>query len=178
MNKNEKNYRTARIVSQLGMPQGTATGRLRKNILFHLLKKLNENICFKCKTSIKGVEDLSIEHVKPWENVDPNLFWDLDNIAFSHLRCNTRQSKPNTVVTALRKTGPTGTSWCGRHKLFLPESNFSGNKSRWNGLHGLCKDCQHYMRDRNQLKSNGFQFGVGVNGNTSGLEPEDFRSES
>lgn len=72
----------------LGMPHGTATGRLRKNILFHLLRKYGESVCFKCSQDIERVEDLSIEHKKPWEGVSADLFWDLDNIAFSHLRCN------------------------------------------------------------------------------------------
>lgn len=72
----------------LGMPHGTACNRLRKNILFHLLKKLNENICFKCEIAIESVDDLSIEHKKPWEGRDPSLFWDIENIAFSHLHCN------------------------------------------------------------------------------------------
>lgn len=79
-----------RRAEQLGMPYGTATGRLRKMILFDLLKRHNENICFKCGESIQKIEDLSIEHKQPWENRDTALFWDLDNIAFSHIHCNRR----------------------------------------------------------------------------------------
>lgn len=72
----------------LGMPHGTASNRLRKNILFHLLQKLNEAVCFKCQQAIVSVEDLSIEHKKPWEGISAELFWDIENIAFSHLHCN------------------------------------------------------------------------------------------
>lgn len=82
MNSNERKTET------LGMPHGTATNRLRKNILFHLLKKHGENYCFKCSELIEEVEDLSIEHKKPWQGVSAELFWDLENIAFSHLHCN------------------------------------------------------------------------------------------
>jgi len=72
----------------LGMPFGTACNRLRKNILFSLLVRLQENVCFKCGELILSVNDLSIEHKQPWEGRDSNLFWDLNNIAYSHLGCN------------------------------------------------------------------------------------------
>lgn len=72
----------------LGMPFGTACNRLRKNVLFRLLKKLSENVCFKCGQLIDIVDDLSIEHKLPWEGRSAELFWDLENIAFSHLHCN------------------------------------------------------------------------------------------
>lgn len=72
----------------LGMPHGTAQGRLRKLILFDLLKRHGENICYRCSKSIETVEDLSIEHKKAWLGIDVKLFWDLSNIAFSHLKCN------------------------------------------------------------------------------------------
>lgn len=72
----------------LGMSHGTACNRLRKNILFSLLTKLNENVCFRCGKTIVSVDELSIEHKQPWEGISADLFWDLDNIAFSHLGCN------------------------------------------------------------------------------------------
>jgi len=73
---------------QLGMPFGTANARLRKQILFHLLQKLGEDVCFQCGEKIESVDDLSIEHKKAWLDESVDLFWDLDNIAFSHLKCN------------------------------------------------------------------------------------------
>lgn len=82
---------------QLGMPFGTANGRLRKKILFHLLQKSKENICFQCKNLIETEEELSIEHKKPWLDKNTELFWDINNIAFSHLSCNAgaaKQTKP------------------------------------------------------------------------------------
>lgn len=42
--------------------------------------------CFRCDQEIKRVEDLSIEHKVQWRT--PEQFWNLANIAFSHLRCN------------------------------------------------------------------------------------------
>jgi hypothetical protein len=75
---------------QLGMPQGTAAGRLRKSIILNLLKELKKNYCFQCGAEIENERQLSIEHKIPWlDSEDPNkLFFDLGNIAFSHLTCN------------------------------------------------------------------------------------------
>ena len=75
---------------QLGMPIGTATHRLRKLIMFDLLQQLGQNMCVRCNRAIETVSDLSIEHLLPWlDSNDPiNLFFNLDNIGFSHLSCN------------------------------------------------------------------------------------------
>lgn len=72
----------------LGMPFGTANNRLRKAILFHLLKTYDLDVCFQCGKKIENIEELSIEHKIPWLNGDATLFWDIENIAFSHLKCN------------------------------------------------------------------------------------------
>jgi hypothetical protein len=84
---------------QLGMPIGTATHRLRKLIMFDLLKKFRLNFCFQCSEEIISVDDLSIEHKTPWLDSDNplELFYSLDNIAFSHSHCN--------IKAARRKTG-------------------------------------------------------------------------
>ena len=77
----------------LGMPHGTASNRLRKTILYSMLYgKVYDRNCFQCGEEIVDVDDLSIEHRKPWQSADdPRVsFFDLDNIAFSHLRCNSR----------------------------------------------------------------------------------------
>lgn len=85
--------RSKRISEQLGMSHGAAAGQLRKRVLFHLLTKLGENVCFKCSEVIDKVEDLSIEHKQPWEGRSAELFWDIENIAFSHLHCNRVDTK-------------------------------------------------------------------------------------
>ncbi len=90
---------------QLGMPIGTASGRLRKSIIFDLLKQLNKNYCFQCAAEIKHEDELSIEHKVPYlDSENPkDLFFNLDNIAFSHLTCNVgaaRQTKSQNHNTA------------------------------------------------------------------------------
>lgn len=136
--------RNKRIVEQLGMPNGTANARLRKNILFYLLTKLKENVCFKCGTIIEKVDDLSIEHKLPWEGRSTELFWDLNNIAFSHLKCNRPHNHGGGGVKMER---PKGTNWCRFHKAFLPVENFSRESRQWNGLRTVCKEHQHYYRN-------------------------------
>ena len=55
----------ARKSAFLGMPHGTASNRLRKLILLHLLKKHGENVCFKCSEKIETANELSVEHKFP-----------------------------------------------------------------------------------------------------------------
>lgn len=85
----------ARKAAQLGMPWGTATTKLRKMLLFRATQKLNEDICFKCGKKIETIGEFTIEHKKSWLHVDVRLFWDLENIAFSHSKCNLRDSSRN-----------------------------------------------------------------------------------
>ena len=83
----------------LGMSYGTAFHRLRKSIMLMLIKKLNKNWCYRCGGEIITERELSIDHKKSWFNVSVELFWDLNNIAFSHLSCNSRNKpiKENNV---------------------------------------------------------------------------------
>jgi hypothetical protein len=69
------------------MPRGTANARLRKKVLFELLRSVGKNICYRCEQPITISEDLAIEHVEDWKE-DDELFWKLTNIAFSHLECS------------------------------------------------------------------------------------------
>jgi hypothetical protein len=74
----------------LGMPFGTATHQLRKAIMFCLIQKTNEDVCYRCGKKIESIDDLSIEHKISWQlSQNPRReFFDLNNIAFSHLNCN------------------------------------------------------------------------------------------
>jgi len=95
MKHNEKRLK------QLGMPIGTASARLRKTIVFDLLKQLNQNVCFQCGTEIESEKELSIEHKTPYlDSENPKeLFFDLENIAFSHLNCNIGARRSSKVST-------------------------------------------------------------------------------
>jgi hypothetical protein len=139
----------ARKSAFLGVPHGTACNRLRKLILFNLLRRHSENVCFKCSKLIETADELSVEHKQPWEGISIQLFWDMENIAFSHLRCNKNHRRKGGRAD-LRKVGPEGTAWCRRCKEFLPISKFSRHKSRWNCLQPWCNGC--YDRRRKQFK--------------------------
>jgi hypothetical protein len=90
----------------LGIPFGTATSKLRKMILFDLVKKSNLDICYRCGNKIENIVDFSIEHKLPWLGIDIDLFWNLDNIAFSHLHCNSSDRKyPGRMKPLVHGTG-------------------------------------------------------------------------
>lgn len=74
----------------LGMKHGTACHRLRTMILFDLVVKASRDHCFRCGKRIEDIESLSIEHKDAWQqHPNPRLaFFDLENIAFSHRKCN------------------------------------------------------------------------------------------
>ena len=101
MNKNNKKKNDT-----LGIPFGTASNKLKKNIMFYLLKKLDENICYRCGKRIETVDELSIEHKIDWLNSETpkELFWDIENnITFSHLHCNIAAQEKTTLSKEERK---------------------------------------------------------------------------
>lgn len=83
---------------QLGMPFGTAAGQLRKSLLFQYVKLAKGAICFHCNKPIDTIEEFSIEHKIPWLHSGNarKLFFDLNNIAFSHLFCNLSEGYRHT----------------------------------------------------------------------------------
>ena len=70
----------------LGMPYGTAEKRLRKAIIYELAQQTGKCVCRWCSSSIESPDDFSVVHVQDWQD-DPDSFWDLTNIAFSHASC-------------------------------------------------------------------------------------------
>jgi hypothetical protein len=135
--------------AQLGMPYGTACNRLRKSIILNLLQQLGQDTCFKCGERIETVETLSIEHKIPWQDNDTALFWDLNNIAFSHLSCNRSRQHHDTHVK--RMNAPSGQTWCTHCQSYKSIELFYMRK----GKAGYCKECRkkitrEYKRKQNQ----------------------------
>ena len=125
------------------MPFGTACHRLRKSIMFEMLKGRHfDDKCFKCGKPIDTAESMSIEHKIDWQGKSAELFWDIENIAFSHRKCN-RPSRMAAIKAGItkRKVGPPGTAWCNGHKKFLPVSRFYKKEKRWSGYTDRCRDC-------------------------------------
>ncbi len=97
---------------QLGMPHGTAANKLRKMLMFEMAQCLELDTCFRCGKKIETTKELSVEHKQGWLNTkDPiGLFFDLDNVAFSHLGCNNKAPK-NCIPSKIKH----GTFW-GYHR--------------------------------------------------------------
>ena len=134
-----------RRAAQLGMPLGTAANRLRKALLFRYIQMMEHDVCWRCGNVIKKIDDLSIDHVVRWfKSEDPiGLFFDLDNIRFAHLRCNSGAG-PHSKLQ--RKVGPEGTAWCSSCQDFLPVDSFHKQSNRWSGLKDYCKKCRKEKR--------------------------------
>ena len=81
---------TDKRTQQLGMTQGAARNLLHKMIMFDFVVKQGRDICFQCGKKIEKIEEFSVEHKKPWlhDEQAKELFFDLNNIAFSHFKCN------------------------------------------------------------------------------------------
>ena len=127
--------RTAKKSTFLGMNWSVANNKLRKMIIFDLLKKSNSNICYNCGDLIESIDDLSVEHIKPWENIDPALFWDMDNIAFSHLKCNL----PHTYRQRKIVDDSLHCNSCGEIKH---KDSFDKRSTSKNGYVSHCKSCR------------------------------------
>ena len=85
----------------LGEPFGTASGKLRKMLLFKMAGQLNLLNCYRCGELIILLEHFSIEHKKAWSKaLNPQeSFYDIDNnIAFSHIKCNIGASNTDNKV--------------------------------------------------------------------------------
>lgn len=83
--------------NQLGMNPSTARHRLIKDVLFKLICETGNNKCFQCGEPMER-DTFSIEHKTPWLDSDNpiELYFDLENISYSHLSCN---------VASARRTG-------------------------------------------------------------------------
>lgn len=94
MNEASKNHKALRE-EQLGMSVGKARNILNKSIMFMLVQKSNMDTCFQCGHKIESVDELTVEHMTPWlhEENAIELYFDLDNIAFSHAFCNSSAAR-------------------------------------------------------------------------------------
>ena len=100
--KSAKKYRKM-VKDFLGIDKGTAMHRLKKIIMFELAKKAGLSRCHRCKLLITDVAEFSVEHIEPWLWNDVKLFWDINNIAFSHLSCNSAAAQVKTECGSYAK---------------------------------------------------------------------------
>ena len=129
---------------QLEMSFSTANGRLRKMILFDLVCKLGLNVCHRCGEPM-NLKTLSIDHKEDWLHREVELFWDMENIAFSHLSCNNAASTPRNKVKV-----PEGHLYCSRCKKPVPIEDFSLKQTE-KPYQRTCRNC-HKLRMRRVRK--------------------------
>lgn len=79
---------------QLGQNYSTASYTLVKDLLFSLIIETGRDLCFRCGEPVSRA-DFSIDHIEPWlHTASPiSLFFDIGNIAYSHLSCNTAAAR-------------------------------------------------------------------------------------
>lgn len=90
---------------QLGINPSTASGRLVKDILWKLIVQTQQDKCCKCNNTMTR-DTFSIEHIVPWlDSASPQeLYFDLNNIGFSHLRCNVADARrPNKKYSSSKE---------------------------------------------------------------------------
>lgn len=94
--------------NQLGMNPSTASNRLVKDVLFKLAVDAGHK-CFQCQGELAR-ESFSIEHKVPWlDSDDPvGLYFDLENIAFSHHGCNVGARRKTPAACGTRSKYTTG----------------------------------------------------------------------
>lgn len=94
---------------QLGINYSTANGRLVKDILWSLIVRTEQDSCCKCGEAMTR-ETFSIEHVIPWQDSENpvELFFDLSNISFSHLKCNIGAARKKESSHGTRNRYDTG----------------------------------------------------------------------
>jgi hypothetical protein len=75
------------------MHLNTAKSKLVIDLLFKFVQERHP-ICFRCGRPLDR-ESFSIEHKKPWlhEKNAAALYFDLENVAFSHLGCNSKAAR-------------------------------------------------------------------------------------
>jgi hypothetical protein len=127
---------------QLKMSYGAACNKLRKELMFNMARSLNKLICFRCKKEIKTIDEFSIDHKIAWlDSNDPiNLFFDLNNVVFSHFICNIKAQRK----ISQKYPNKNGKAWCSNCRKYVKTKNFGENprKQQKRTLRYYCNKCR------------------------------------
>jgi hypothetical protein len=140
----------------LGLSFGAANHRLHRAVMWSLIEQCGRTDCFRCGSPMDE-STYSVDHREPWLGESVALFWDMQNIEFSHLRCN---------VDARRRGGPTtrkispdiveteGHRWCISCRESKPLADFYVKRPSGR-LYSSCRICMNAgwsrRRDRRRL---------------------------
>lgn len=98
------NIQNAKKSAQLGMNVSTAGGRLTKDLLFQFVVNSGAK-CHRCGGELTR-DTFSVDHIIPWLHTDEPVksFFDLSNIAYSHLSCNCGEARhPNKQYESVKE---------------------------------------------------------------------------
>jgi len=118
---------------------GKANNILRRSLLFSFIVKLGINKCYRCNLPMT-LDNYSIEHIESWEYSDTpkELFFDLDNISFSHKFCN--NSAGGHVGYSKKNSCRYGHKWTEENTYWRTRNN--GKKQR------QCRECNRLKAQR------------------------------
>jgi hypothetical protein len=107
-----KTCRLSKKSALLGMPYGVARNRMVKALLFHMAGRCRMLDCYRCGKSIDSQETFSIEHKQAWMLApDPLVaYFALENLAFSHLACNSSDGARLAALLSRKTVCPEGHS--------------------------------------------------------------------
>lgn len=108
---------------KLGMNFMTARGALQRDLLFKFAVDAGHT-CFRCGEQLER-ENFSIDHKSNWsEAEDPKkAYFDLDNIAFSHHRCNAKHtSRLKYTTPEEQRAGRLVSQRASRQRNYTPEA--------------------------------------------------------
>jgi len=110
----------------LGRSFTYARNELHRTLLFHFIKELKKDICYRCGEKINTIEDFTIDHKENWIGGDDpkKLFYSIDNIAFSHSLCNKRAPKTKRIKCPSRAAYKRG---CRCEGCILAEKEYNRN---------------------------------------------------
>lgn len=98
--------------------------------MFSLAQKCGLDICYRCKRKIETVDEFTIDHKTPWlHSENPHdLFFDLENIAFSHATCNGKERRLYRKIGSSKFKGVSYAKDCNREKPYRAYAFVKGKK--------------------------------------------------
>lgn len=158
MSRNSNTYatdRNNRLKDILGETISNATYKLRKILLFEFAKRLDLHHCFRCGEPIDNIDEFTVDHVLSWRlHKSRELFYDIDNIKFSHFKCNcANYTKSKTRPNARKNKIKNEEKFCDLCMRFIPLAQFHKKSNAVDGYQTYCKRC-HYLKKGRTRKYN------------------------
>jgi len=87
----------------LGMSFHTARARLERDLLFKFATELG-HVCYRCQQPMPR-DNFSVDHMENWSTAESPIkaYFDLKNVAFSHIHCNAANTSKRKYFTAEEK---------------------------------------------------------------------------